>query len=153
MQPNIEVTQVMLAHLSERFVKVVEALPAEALNWQPTPAGTNSIAQIVRHVTFGQGLILSRARGEVITGPLNERARGLHNDPATPAELIGLLTRMDEERAAHLTQLDAMDLTDDVPGPPDRPTTRVFWLVHSVGEAREHLGHAELTQQLWEQRK
>jgi hypothetical protein len=142
----------MLAHLSERFVKVVEALPVEALNWQPTSTETNSIAQIVRHVTFGQGLILSRARGEAITGPLDARTRGLHNDPATHAELLGLLARMDEERAVHLTQLDALVLTEQVPGPPDRPTTRLFWLVHSVGEAREHLGHAELTQQLWGQR-
>ncbi len=152
-QPLIAFTDEMLGHLSERFAAVVAAMPDDGLAWRPGDAATNSVARLVRHVVAGQKLILGIALGEPPAALPDERARGLHDDPVTRAELIGLLAEADAAREAALARLDAMDLGEPAPVPWGEPRTRFFWVAHSVGEAREHLGHAELTRQLWEQRE
>ncbi len=53
-----------LADTSARLRQAVEAMPEDALTWQPTIAETNSIAQIVRHVVTGQSHILGLAAGD-----------------------------------------------------------------------------------------
>ena len=152
MQPIVEYAQAMLDHLSGRYKQVVEAMPEEGLNWQPGGAGTNSLAQIVRHVVSGQRLIFNWALGTPPQLPMTERSRGLHNDPATRAELLDLLAEGDRARAELLAQLDGSDLGETVPSLRGEQRTRFFYVAHSVGEAREHIGHAELTRQLWETR-
>jgi len=152
MQPLIEYAQQALDRHWERYRAVVRALPAEGLNWRPGDETTNSLAMIVRHVTFGQRLILNMALGNPPTLPIDERTRGLHNDPATHDELLGLLDSAAEARRKLLTQLDALDLTETVSGPIGSPRPRFSFAAHSVAEAAEHIGHAELTRQLWEQR-
>ena len=64
MKPIVEVVQGMLNGHAERFGNVVDALPEDALNWQPGNAETNSVAQLVRHVTAVQNVLLGRALGE-----------------------------------------------------------------------------------------
>jgi hypothetical protein len=152
MQPIFEYAQQALDRLWERYQKVVWAMPEEGLNWRPGDETTNSLAMIVRHVTFGQGLILNMALGNPPILPLDERTRGLHNDHATHDELLGLLDRATEERRDLLARLDAIDLADAIPGPGGSTRPRLAVMAHSVAEAAEHIGHAELTRQLWEQR-
>jgi hypothetical protein len=149
MQLIVEYTRDVLAHLSGRYRAAVDALPAGALTWRPGDDRTNSVAQIVRHVARGQDLILARALGTGDVGePADDRDRGLHNDPATHRELRDLIGWMDSLREERLTVLDGMDLAEVVPVPGGAARTRFFWVAHSVGEAREHIGHAELTVQL-----
>jgi hypothetical protein len=149
-QPIVQYAQDMLDHLSGRYRQVVEAMSEEGLNWQPGGAGTNSLAQIVRHVVSGQQLIFNWALGTPPQLPMTERSRGLQNDPATRAELLDLLAQGDRVRAELLVQLDAADLSERVPSLRGEARSRFFYVAHSVGEAREHIGHAELTRQLWE---
>jgi hypothetical protein len=40
-----------------------------------------------------------------------------------------------------------------VPSPRGAPRPRLDVVAHSVAEAAEHIGHAELTRQLWETRR
>jgi hypothetical protein len=153
MQPIVEYARQALGQAAGRYRKVVEAMPEDRLNWRPGDETTNSVAQLVRHVAGGQRLIFSLALGEPPPTPPGRdvRTRGLHNDPATRAELLDLLARADAEREERLARLDALDLSEPVPGPRGEAHPRFFFIAHSVGEAREHLGHAELTRQLWEQ--
>jgi hypothetical protein len=135
--------------MADRFRRVVEGLPDTALSWQPTATGTNSVAQLVRHVVAGQRHILGLAEGKPPTiTSMDARVRGLHDDPATRAELLELLAGMDADRAARLDRLATLDLEEALPAAGGM--TRFDLLAHSVGEAREHLGHAELTAQLWQ---
>lgn len=152
MQPIVEYAQSHLGRLAAQYRAVVEALPDEALNWRPTATGTNSVAQLVRHVAFGQRMLLTWALGTPPVPPFDERTRGLHDDPATRDELLAILADLDGARADLLVQLDAIDLTERVPSPMGPPPARLALVAHAVGEAREHIGHAELTRQLWEAR-
>ena len=152
MQLMVEYAQQALDRLWERYRAVVQAMPAEALNWRPGDETTNSLAMIIRHVAFGQRLILNAALGSPPNLPLDERTRGLHNDPAKHDELLGLLDQAVEERRDFLARLDASDLNEPIPGPGGSSRPRFAVMAHSVAEAAEHIGHAELTRQLWEQR-
>lgn len=143
-----------LAGTSARMRKVVETMPDAALTWQPPAPEINSVAQIVRHVAVGQRHLLAMAAGDgpVITS-MDPYQRGLNNDPATRAELLGLLTETDAVRERILARLDTMDLSETVAGPGVPESPRFFLVAYSIGEAREHLGHAELTAQLWQSQR
>lgn len=84
------------------------------------------------------------------SGPPDERARGLHNDPATHAELMGMIHEAESQWKGALAQLDALDLTEPVPSPFGEPRPRFFWIAANLGETREHIGHAELTVQMYQ---
>src|SRR5437763_2244226 len=88
MKPVVEVVQGMLNEHADRFSAVVEGMPAEALTWRPGDETTNSVAQLVRHVTSVQNVLLSRALGE---SPSHSHEYSLRNDPATQEELLGLI--------------------------------------------------------------
>jgi len=149
MQPMIEFAQHVHTRISKSFRNLVEMLPDFALTWQPPASEANSVAQLVRHVATGQRHMLGLAEGEPPTiTSMDPRERGLHNDPSTRAELLDLLARMDADREARLARLDKLDLGEAIPAGNDM--TRFVWVGLSIGEAQEHLGHAELTAQLWQ---
>ncbi len=149
MQPIVQFAQRSHTTTSERLRRVVEELPDFALTWQPLATGANSIAQLVRHIAIGQRHLLGLAEGEAPTiTSMDPRERGLHNDAATRAELLDLLTQMDADRAMRLAKLDMLDLSETIPAGDDM--TRFVLVAFSITEAREHLGHAELTAQLWQ---
>ncbi len=148
MKPMIEVVRRMLDGQAERYGNVVDGLPEEALNWRPGNEETNSVAQLIRHVTSVQNVLLARALGESVT---HNHEQSLRNDPATKEELRGLLADAKARKDEQLTRLDGMDMSEMLPGR-DRPVLRAHYIIHTADHGQEHLGHAELTKQLWEQR-
>lgn len=149
MKPIVAVVQRMLDGQAERYGKVVDELPDEALNWRPGDEETNSAAQLVRHVTAVQHLLLGRALGE---SPAYDHTHSLRNDPATKEELRGLIADAKAKKDAQLARLDEMDMSEMLPGQRG-PTMRAHYVIHTADHGQEHLGHAELTKQLWEQRR
>jgi len=151
-QPIVQFAQFTLGHCDERFIKAIEAMPEEALNWKPGDETTNSIAQIVRHVYLARRFTLGIALGEAPTfsGPPDERVRGLHNDPATHAELVGIIRESEALWKDSLARLDATELSELIPSPFGEPRPRFIWIAANLGETREHLGHAELTVQMYQ---
>lgn len=143
-----------LAIQADRFAAVVEAMPDTAINWRPSDETTNSIAQIVRHVLAYQEFFLATALGE---SPIRDEAafermheRSLDNDPATQAELLALLADARARMEEQLDRLDALGMEESVVAPSGRPVSRLSILVRAPIHAAEHLGHAELTRQMWE---
>lgn len=149
MKPMVEVVQRMLDGQAERYGKVVDGLPAEALNWRPGDEETNSVAQLVRHVTAVQGLLLARALGERFE---YDHTRSLRNDPATAEELRGLIADARAKKDDALARLDGMDMSERITAPNRDPVLRAQYVIHIADHGQEHLGHAELTKQMWEQR-
>ena len=147
MQPTLAVVQRILNSQTARYGKVVDALPEEALNWRPGNEETNSVAQLIRHVTAVQEMLFGRALGG---DPAYDHASGLRNDPATKEELHDLITSANTRKDDYLAQLDGMDLGAVLQKP--GPVPRAWPVIHAAEHSQEHLGHAELTKQLWEQR-
>lgn len=149
MKPMVDVVQRMLDGQAERYGNVVDALPEEALNWRPGNEETNSVAQLVRHVTAVQNVLLGRALGN---SPQHDHAYSLRNDPATKEELHGLIAAAKANKDEQLARLDVMDMSEMLPGQRGA-TMRAHYVIHTADHGQEHLGHAELTKQLWEQRR
>jgi hypothetical protein len=148
MKPMVEVVQGMLDGQAERYTKVIDELPEGALNWRPGDETTNSVAQIVRHVTAVQGLLLARALGEPFE---YDHKHSLRNDPATKEELQGLIADAKTKKDDALARLDGMDMSEAIPTA-NGSALRARYVIHAADHGQEHLGHAELTRQLWEQR-
>ncbi len=145
MKPIIGTTQAMLDVLAGRFHAVVDALPDDALNWQPTASGTNSIAQLVRHTMAVQNLLLQRGLGET---PNYSHEDNIRNDPATKAELHALIDGAKAHKDEYLARLDSMDMSEVFAHPARGPITRAWYVIHTADHGAEHVGHAELTVQM-----
>ncbi|HEY8293386.1 MAG TPA: DinB family protein, partial [Thermomicrobiales bacterium] len=117
-------------------------------NWRPGNDETNSVAQLVRHVTAVQNVLLNRALGE---SSEHNHEYSLRNSPATKEELRGLIAAAKAQKDEQLARLDAMDMSEMLPGR-QGPTLRAHYIIHTADHGQEHLGHAELTKQLWVQR-
>lgn len=148
MKPIIDVVLGMLDGQAERYGKVVDAMPDDALTWRPGNEETNSVAQLVRHVTAVQTVLLARALGEPME---HNHEYSLRNDPATREELHGLIAGAKAKKDEQLMRLDAMDMSEMLPSQRG-PTMRANYVIHTADHGQEHLGHAELAKQLWEQR-
>ena len=146
MKPIIDVVQRMLNGQAERYGKVVDALPDDALNWRPGNDETNSVAQLIRHTTAVQNVLLARALGESVA---HNHEQSLRNDPATKGELHGLLADAKAKKDEQLARLDGMDMSEMLD---NGRAPRAYFIIHTADHGQEHLGHAELTRQLWEQR-
>jgi hypothetical protein len=149
MKPMVTVVQTMLDGQAERFGKVVEGMPEEALNWRPGNEETNSVAQLIRHTTAVQGVLLGRALGDA---PEHDHEHSLRNDPATKEELRGLIADAKAAKDQYLAKLDGMDMSEMLPNQSRGPVLRAHSVIHTADHGQEHLGHAELAKQLWEQR-
>ena len=149
MKPIVEVVGKMLDGQAERYSKVVDGMPEDALNWRPGNEETNSVAQLVRHATAVQNLLLGRAIGDA---PEYDHATSLRNDPATKAELLGLIADAKAKKGEQLARADAMDMSEGIPTASGGSVLRAQYVIHVADHGQEHLGHAELTKQLWEQR-
>ena len=129
---------------------VIADLPAEALNWRPIEASddhaTNSLAVLAAHVAGAEHFWIT----EVIGGRPATRDRDAEFVTVVPGA-AGLCQRLDEVTAetrqvfAELTPV-ALDGTREARG----RTVDVRWgILHIVDHTALHLGHMQLTYQLW----
>jgi len=129
-------------------------LPAEALNWRPIEGAgehaTNSIAVLVAHVAGAAHFWA----GEVVGGrpPTRVREAEFQARAEAAGDVVQLLDGVLAEIREELAALDgpALERTRDVRG----HTYSVRWcILHIVVHTALHLGHVELTRQLWQSQK
>lgn len=146
MTPLTTTVQMLVNSAYGRWTTLVETMPEHALNWQPPAPETNAVAQLVRHVVTVQDFLLLRALGEAET---YDMAHSLRNDPATRDELLTLLHEANARKDDLLTRIDGLDLSGTLTNRQGRAVPKAWYVVHTADHGAEHLGHAELTAQLW----
>lgn len=124
----------------------------EAINWVPAP-GTNSAAVLVVHTLGSEAEVLDVVRG---IANARDRASEFQVDALSAGDLLALLDAADgrlEEFAASVTA-DDLRAERERPAAAGRLGARAgsFWLVNAYGHAREHLGHLQLTLQIFDRR-
>jgi len=132
------------------LMKAVDGLPAVALDWIPG-AEINSINVLVVHLIAAEKFWI----GAVALGEPSDRvreeefqARGL-----TAAELKQRLTNADEYARQALPRFMLADLETVRKSPRNEKTFTVGWcLLHAMEHSSLHLGHIQLTRQLWGQK-
>jgi uncharacterized damage-inducible protein DinB len=130
--------------------RLIAALTAEALNWRPIKGadehGTNSLAVLVTHIAGAEHFWIA----EVVGGLPSTRDRDAEfaAQASDVSELVHLLEDTGAETRkvfATLTQPD-LDGTREARG----RTIPVRWcILHVVDHTALHLGHMQLTYQLW----
>ncbi len=130
---------------------VVEAVPAEALNWRPAGEETNSIAVLVTHAAHSTRMLLAMALG--LPMPSRDRPAEFAAQAEDRESLLRLIDGLCAECLAAL----------DGAGPADWGTLRerrrdggevveipaAEALFHAVEHLRGHADEASLTRHLW----
>lgn len=140
--------------LHRQMAALLDGLPPDALNWRPLPGQaddevTNSLAALVAHVTGSERYWV----GEVAGGRPAHRDRASEfrvQAPGSPELAAGLESTLALLRDV-LAGLSPSAL-DETVTLGDRTVTRRWAVVHGIEHAAMHLGHMQLTRQLWEAR-
>lgn len=132
------------------LAKTIEGLPPEALDWVPGQ-DMNSLAVLLVHSARSTRYLV----GDVVLGELSNRDRA--GEFATAGVTVEQLTGLIQEVAAYLRtaipRLTLDDLTKDCPMPGRDRSLRGSWaLLHALDHLASHVGHAQVTRQLWDQR-
>jgi hypothetical protein len=131
--------------------KNLEGLPPEALDWTAGPE-INSITVLIVHLTAAERYWI----GAVALGEPTERVR----EEEFLAKGLGLtdlhsvLSEADRFAREAFNRFSLNDLEETRLSPRNGKSFRVGWcLTHALEHSALHLGHIQLTRQLWEQKR
>jgi uncharacterized damage-inducible protein DinB len=135
--------------LHQRVVKAIDTLPAEALDWIPA-AGMNSLAVLVVHMAGSQRFWVGDVAMNEPSG--RERSAEFQVQGVTSGALQQRLrASLDYTRAA-LGRLTLEDLSDKRTAAMHDGEISVSWaLLHALEHTALHVGHIQITRQLWDQ--
>jgi len=135
----------------------IEGLGDEALLWVPAPE-TSPLATLVRHATSSTRYQLGAAAtgsADALAYTRAERPAAFAGKPGDFAELSRVITTLETAIPVLVAQIPDSGLDAPVTFNAPReggPPTRAWMLLHSLDHLREHVGHAQLTRQMWEGR-
>jgi len=143
--------------LAERFHELhgdiqrdLEALPFEALDWKPGPE-MNSVSVIIVHLTGAERFLI----GDVTMQDPSNRNREAEFRVAgmSKEDLIRRLTETETYILAAFEKLSLADLEAVRTHPRHGNQVSVAWaLLHALEHTGTHVGHIQLTVQMWHQR-
>jgi len=140
-----------LQELHQDIKAALHGLPQEALDWVPGK-DMNSLVAIITHLTGSErGMV-----GGIVGGiPVNrDRAAEFLAKGTDEAALVAMLDGSLEVVRSVCAKLALKDLETKRVMPRDQREVTVSWvLLHAFDHAALHLGHIQITRQLWEQRK
>jgi uncharacterized damage-inducible protein DinB len=150
MSPELASYLQMIEDLRGQVRDLIAGLPAEALNWLPLEGtdehATNSLAVLATHIAGAEHFWIA----EVVGGmpPTRDRDAEFTTRAASTAELVGIRARIGQETRQVFSNLSESDLdgTREARG----RTIPVRWcILHVIDHSALHLGHMQLTYQLW----
>ncbi len=147
-----------LLSLHNDYKKAISGLSVEALDWVPG-ADMNSLCVVIVHATAVERFLV----GDLAAQISSNRVRATEFE-AKGLDEAALVKRLDDtlafvsETVSNFT-LDDLSAVRELPAGANKPATTmdtltVGWgLMHALSHTALHLGHAQITRQLWDQRK
>ncbi|MCE7989347.1 MAG: DinB family protein [Caldilinea sp. CFX5] len=141
-----------LEDLQQRLHQAVGELPAEAMDWSPGPEMNpkmNSVAVLLAHITgvLHEGIDLA-----LDNPPSRVRAQEFQTQDVLSVEMLRRLDAVIDYARAALPRLGLADLAT-ARKDEDGMVTCGWALLHALEHAYLHLGHLQITCQLWRQRE
>lgn len=138
-----------LQGLHKDFIAAFDGLPAEALDWVPG-ADMNSLCVLVVHTTGATRYWIGVALDEI---PERDRAAEFRAHGLSADELRARFAIVEDDTRQALERLTLADLTGLRTIPQRTWQVTANWaLLHALEHVGLHLGHAQITRQLWDQR-
>ncbi len=141
----------MMRTRHEEILKALDGLPLDALDWIPA-SDTNSISVMIFHLTGAERYWI----GDVAAQEPSNRDRDAEFK-VYGGGMDVLKKRLDDSLAYARKALDKFSVQglEALRGVPrDKHNVTVGWaLLHALEHMTLHLGHIQITRQLWEQRK
>lgn len=138
--------------LKNQIRDIVQGMSEESINWQPLPKDTNSIYAIMTHLLGADDNWVKRViNGQSINRDREAEFRSLGN----LQDIMNRFEKVSKENENILSKLDSLQLgeTRKVQIQQNGQAVSVRWcILHVVSHYALHLGHIQLTRQLWEQR-
>ena len=135
-----------LEGLQRRLHQDVRDLPAEAMDWLPGP-DMNSVAVLLAHIT---GLLHEGIDIALGDPPGRVRAQEFQTHGVLSVEMLRRLDAVIDDARGALPRLGLEDL-DKERNDDDGPISCGMALLHALEHAYLHLGHVQLTCQMWRQ--
>jgi hypothetical protein len=129
---------------------LIKGVPSAGLNWQPG-TNTNSLWALTLH-TLGTTLhLLATAADIEPRWQAWQRATELAASGDDPGLLLAAIRNMDDflDKVFSVLEEESPEIERDWLGKP-KPVS--YLVAHAVEHAGRHVGHMELTRQLWDQR-
>jgi hypothetical protein len=147
MLPVVKTALENLADTRNAYRETIRGMDKDALNWRPGP-DTNSAAALIVHIVGSQGALISA----ILQVPFErDRDAEFRATAESDTELLALLDQQEallNELAPRITEADLTEIRERTDG---RKNTGLYWLFHNLTHQREHLGHIQLTKQMYEQ--
>ena len=135
--------------LHQQMIEILNELPREAYDWRPAE-GTNSIAVLVTHICGSERFWI----GDGALGEPSGRDRDAEFTVANLSreELVSKLTSTLQFIHDSLQSLATQDLGAPRFSPRDGKEMTLGWaIIYTLEHSALHVGHIQLTRQLWEQ--
>jgi uncharacterized damage-inducible protein DinB len=157
--PEVQAYLTQLRDLRAELLKWCDSLPADALNWRPLAhplkgtepiTDTNSIYVMATHVIGSEAWWLQQ-----IIGGMDVHRNRDAEFVATGDDLAALLVRLNAvamQSETVLSKLAEADLDGERDTTLGKHTVR-WCILHVIEHTSRHIGHIELTRQLWENQK
>jgi uncharacterized damage-inducible protein DinB len=156
MHPELEHYAQAFDRLHADAATVLEGLPPEALNWRPLEGdeSTNSLAATLAHLAGSERYWVGEVAGEQPAH--RDRDAEFRVNATSAADLQAMLGQAAEVTRATLGSLPPAKLEESVTVSGrngDRTVSRRWAVLHALEHVAVHVGHMQLTRQLWQARK
>ena len=140
----------MLDDLRGQIAELITGLQAETLNWRPIVGEddhiTNSLAVMAAHVAGAEHFWIHEVAGG--QPPTRDRPAEFVTKVDGPEPLLEKLEATGQETRRVLAALTAADL-DSTRQARDRTVATRWAILHAIDHTALHLGHMQITYQLW----
>ena len=146
--PTLEAARSIIDESLDAMRAAIAGASADALNRRPAGDDSNPIAVLAVHALSSTRWWLSTALGRPV--PERDRPSEFLTTVAGADELLGMFDPIAADCRALLSTDVAFDPGAIREDPRDGDQVTAAWaLIHAVEHLREHVGHAELTRQLF----
>lgn len=152
METEVQAYLTELGILKGQVREAIKGLDDKAANWQPLAKDTNSIYSMIAHLTGTETFWARRViQGQTI--PIETIKRDHEAQMKSTGELAQIVATWDresheDEKALEKLTLSELAETRSVVFMP-RPVTVRWAIIHLISHYATHLGHIQLTRQLW----
>ena len=153
MDPEAQNYMEILDTLRGRVNAAIEGMDAEELNWAPLNADTNSPCALASHIAGAETMWIHYMAGGLDVS--RDRDAEFAATSKSAASLVGLLDKVGATSREVLGKLTSEEL-GKTRTRPDRPDAQPILvrnsIVHMIEHMAEHVGHLELTKQMYEKK-